>query len=141
MRFQRFCVGRVVLQLLSLDIVRNSFAVKMRLSDEELTQKIDFLFSMSQKMVEAARHDEWEVVVEIEVQRDAVLKLLSGNLVESYLASSLLDLWRQTIISVINSDKEVVMLAGLQKERVAQGASDLESSRKAVNAYLDVSAS
>ncbi len=92
-------------------------------------------------MVEAARHDEWEVVVEIEVQRDAVLKLLSGNLVESYLASSLLDLWRQTIISVINSDKEVVMLAGLQKERVAQGASDLESSRKAVNAYLDVSAS
>jgi hypothetical protein len=46
-------------------------------------------------------------------------------------------LLRQTITSMIESDEEVATLAAVQKDHIAQGAIELGSSRKAVNAYLD----
>lgn len=107
------------------------------LSEEELGKIVAELVSLSHKMADAARTGEWQVVVEFEKERSLILKRLSTVFDPSGCPDNLIELWRQAILSIIESDKEVTLLAETEKRQLAEGLSEIGSSRKAVNSYLD----
>lgn len=88
-------------------------------------------------MVDAALEGEWDTVIEIERERSPKLAQLSATLADAEQSQALLALWRTAIISMIESDREITVLAEALKHNIAQGMSEMGSSRKAVNAYLD----
>jgi len=88
-------------------------------------------------MLGAAKEGKWDKVVELEIERSSRLEILSAKLASTGQSHAITARLRQTITAIIDSDKEVVMLAAAQKDILAQEARDLGSSRKAVNAYLD----
>jgi flagellar protein FliT len=106
--------------------------------EEELRISLAALSSLSQKMVAAARAGEWDAVIELETQRSPQLTRLSASLPAVDEVRAVNDLWRQTILAIIESDKEVAILAEALKVQIAQGVNDLSGSRKALNAYLDI---
>lgn len=95
------------------------------------------LLALSQGMVMAARAGEWDSVLDLELQRQASLEQLPAHLVAAETSHEVGQLWRDTIRSIIDADKEVELLAEASKKELAQEMSELGSSRKAVNAYLD----
>lgn len=109
----------------------------IELREEELNELLALAYSLSQQMVGAARAGQWDSVIELEDKRRMQLDPLAGVLALDDKSQKTTDFWRQTIVAIIESDKEVAMLAELQKGELAQEAGDLGSSRKAVNAYLD----
>ncbi len=88
-------------------------------------------------MVCAARKEQWDAVIELENVRVPQFESLTKVLDVAEEMPDMIDFYRQSIISLIDMDKEVEELAELQKSVISQGASDLGGCRKAVSAYLD----
>lgn len=88
-------------------------------------------------MVSEAKNGQWNVVVDLEHQRNPHLLLL-----ENYFNSidenvEVINFFRETATFIINSDQEIERLAELHKMNIIQEFNDLDISRKAVNAYLE----
>ncbi len=88
-------------------------------------------------MLCAARDMQWDAVIELEDKRVPQLVLLASIMDEAKKTPEMTDLYRQTIIAIIDLGQEVKRLAESQKMVVIEEASGLDSSRKAVNAYLE----
>ncbi len=95
------------------------------------------IVELSCHMVSAAKNGQWNVVVELEYQRSPHLLLLENyfNSIDEYVEIS--NFFRETATFIINSDQEIERLAELHKMNIIQEYNDLDTSRKAVNAYLD----
>lgn len=88
-------------------------------------------------MLASARSGEWDEVIVAESERGLLAEKLSAAFAMGVPAGDLSGLWRQTILSVIESDMEVALLAQAAQRELALDVSGMESSRRAVGAYLD----
>ncbi len=95
------------------------------------------IVTLSCQMVSAAKNGQWDVVVELEYQRNPHLVLLEKyfNSIDKNFEIS--NFFRETATFIINSDQDIARLAELHKMNIVQEFNDLDTSRKAVNAYLD----
>ena len=88
-------------------------------------------------MIAAAKDGQWDVVVDIELKREPHLLLLDGFLNSVGENSEIINFFRKIAIFIIDSDQEIAKLAESHKVYLQEESSDLDASRKAVNAYLD----
>lgn len=110
---------------------------KINADSDSLNSALADILRLSQQMVCAARDKQWDAVVVFENERVPQLTLLTAALDAVEKTPGIIDFYRQTIVAVIDSDQEVERLAESQKRGIVQETSDLGSSRKAVNAYLN----
>lgn len=114
-----------------------SIITKINTDIDSINSMLSEILRLSQQMVCAARDKQWDAVVDLENKRAPHFELLKSVMDTAEETPEVTDSYRQKIIAIIDSDQEVEKLAESQKQTIAEEAIGLDSSRKAVNAYLD----
>lgn len=95
--------------------------------DRELEQ----LLQLSRDLLEQARADEWDTVVEMEQQRSPRLHAYF----ESRSAGRLPEADRERVREIIELDRQVAQLAQARQNRIASDLKELKRGQSAVAAY------
>lgn len=100
-----------------------------------IAQRYEAVAQFAGKMLEAARHGQWDELVEIEQQRARVLAELMTDAAQGRIPDEVADRVASLITSILDKDAEIATLARAWQEELKGLLGSMGAERKISQAY------